>query len=324
MPDTATALWIVEPGRAQLRDVTLPALSCGDFEVRTLYSGVSRGSEALIFQGAVPVSEHQRMRAPFQEGEFPGPVKYGYISVGLIEAGPEEAVGQPVFCLYPHQTRYRVPGDAVYAIPNDVPLERAVLAAQMETAVNGLWDAGPLLGERISVVGAGVLGCLCAWLASRVPGCDVELIDTNPRRASTATALGVGFSLPGDARLDADLVFHTSGAAGGLSTALRLAAFEARIIELSWFGASPVSAPLGEAFHQRRLTLRSSQVGSIPLQQRARWDHRRRMQLALSLLADPVLDALITGEDSFREMPRVLEKLVTAPGDALMHRICYQ
>lgn len=316
-------LWVVEPGRAELRTESLRPLSHGEVGVRTLYTGVSRGTEALVFRGGVPASEHQRMRAPFQEGEFPGPVKYGYINVGCIEDGPDGHIGQLVFCLFPHQTRYRVAADAVYPIPTQVPAERAILAAQMETAVNALWDAKPLLGERVSVVGGGTLGFLCAWLTSRIPGCDVELIDTNPRRASTASALGLTFSAPEDARPESDLVIHCSGTSDGLKLSLSLAGFEARIIELSWFGTTSVKVPLGEAFHSRRLTLRSSQVGSLPLQQSGRWDYRRRMQLALSLLSNAELDALITGEDTFSELPRVLETLSTAPGDTLMHRIRY-
>lgn len=323
--DSAVALWLVAPGRAELRTELLPTRRQGEVEVTTLFSGISRGTETLVFRGEVPVSEYQRMRAPFQAGDFPAPVKYGYINVGqIIVADLSELIGQLVFSLYPHQTRFRVPASAVYPLPATVPADRAVLTAMMETAINALWDAGPSLGDRIAIVGAGVLGCLCGWLASRIPGCDVELIDVNPSRAKTAAALGVRFSDPGGARPEADLVIHASGTAAGLTSALALAGLEAKVFELSWFGNKPVTLPLGEAFHQRRLSLCSSQVGSLPLRQRARWDHRRRMQLALSLLADPRLDALITGEDAFTDLPQVMERLATAPGDTLMHRIRYR
>lgn len=322
-PDTALAFWLAEPGRGELREEVLAPLGPAEVEVRTLYSGISRGSEGLVFRGEVPVSEHQRMHAPFQVGEFPAPVKYGYISVGRIAGGDALEHGQPVFCLYPHQSRYRVPASAVHRLPAQVPAERAVLAAQLETAINALWDATPRLGDRISVIGAGTLGCLCAWLASRIPGCEVELVDTNPRRAWIAAALGLAFAAPAEARTEADLVIHASGSAAGLTSALGVAGDEARLVELSWFGTAPVALPLGGAFHARRLTLRSSQVGRLPLKQCARWDHRRRMQLALSLLADPVLDNLITGEDGFDALPQVMATLATAPGDTLMHRIRY-
>jgi threonine dehydrogenase-like Zn-dependent dehydrogenase len=321
--DHALAFWISAPGRGEIRREPLPAPGDGDVLVRTLYSGISRGTETLVFRGGVPPSEHVRMRAPFQMGDFPGPVKYGYVSVGLVERGPPELAGRAVFCLHPHQTRYVVPADAVLPIPDGVPPARAVLAANMETALNGLWDAAPRIGDRIAVVGGGTLGCLVAWLAGRIPGCEVQLVDIDPGRAATAGALGVGYASPDAARGDNDLVIHASGAPAGAATALALAGFEATVVELSWFGAAPVPLPLGEGFHARRLTLRSSQVGHVATAQRARWTHRRRLAAALALLRDPALDALITGEDRFGDLPAVMARLDRAPGGALCHRIAY-
>jgi len=277
----------------------------------------------LVFRGEVPPSEYQAMRAPFQVGDFPGPVKYGYSSVGVVETGPEDLLGRLVFCLYPHQTRYRVPARALHPLPQRVPPGRAVLAANLETAVNGLWDAAPRVGDRIAVIGGGTLGCLVAWLAGRIPGCQVELIDTNPRRASIAKALGVTFAAPESATPEVDRVIHASGAPAGLALGLALAGFEAMVLELSWYGTRQVALPLGESFHRRRLTLRSSQVGSVATAQRARWDHRRRLGLALSLLTDPALDRLITGEDAFVDLSEVQARLARDPGDTLMHRIRY-
>lgn len=317
----AHAFWVTAPGRGEIRAERLPAAGCGDAVVRTLYSGISRGTESLVQAGRVPPSDYARMRAPFQAGEFPAPVKYGYANVGLVEAGPAALNGRTVFCLYPHQTRYVVPADALHVLPGAVPPGRAVLAANLETALNGLWDAGPLPGDRIAVVGGGTVGCLVAWLAGRIPGCIVELVDVAPARAAIAATLGVRFASPGSAARDADLVIHASGAPAGLATALELAGVEATVVELSWFGDRAVSLPLGGAFHARRLTLRSSQVGSLPPAQRPRWTHRRRLELALALLADPALDALISGESAFAELPAVLPTL--AAGDALCHRIRY-
>ena len=291
--------------------------------VRALFSGVSRGTEALVFQGRVPVSEYERMRAPFQAGVFPAPVKYGYASVGTVERGPSNLEGRYVFTLYPHQTRYVVPVRSVSVLPDTVPPPRAVLAANLETAINGVWDARPHVGDRIAIVGAGTVGCLVAWIAGRIAGCDVELVDVNPQRAPVARALGVRFAEPATARADADVVIHASGSAAGLSLALRLAAFEATIVEMSWYGDQAVEVALGEGFHARRLTLTSSQVGRVASTQRARWDPARRMQLALSMLADPVLDVLITGESEFDAMPDVMATLAAAPGNTLCHRIRY-
>jgi len=319
----ARAFWVVAPGVGEIRGESLPQAAADEVAVRTRYGAISRGTEALVFRGEVPPGEAARMRAPFQAGEFPGPVKYGYISVGVVDAGPAALAGRTVFCLYPHQTRYVVPAAAVHVVPDGVPAARAVLAANMETAVNALWDGAPRVGDRIAVVGGGVVGCLVAWLAGRMPGCRVELVDANPARAGIAAALGVAFATPGEAAPDADLVFHASGAPEGLATALALAAFEATIVELSWYGTRAVPAPLGEAFHSRRLTLRASQVGAVATHQRARWTHRRRMALALALLADPRLDALVTGESRFEALPETMARLARGPGAALCHRILY-
>ncbi len=321
--DDTLAFWIAAPGRGELRHEAVPTPGIEEASVRTLFTGVSRGTESLIFGGHVPAGEYQRMRAPFQLGDFPGPVKYGYSNVGQVTQGPATLTGKSVFCLYPHQQQYVVPCDALYLLPEGVPAARAVLAANLETALNGLWDAGAAPGDRISVIGAGSVGCLTAWLAARIPGCDVELVDHNASRAAIARGLGVRFAQPGGATPEADVVFHASGSTEGLSLALHIAAFEATVVELSWYGDRPVTLPLGEAFHARRLTLKSSQVGAIGGARRARWSLRRRMELALCLLTDPALDLLINSESRFEELPQTLERLSRAPGDVIMHRVRY-
>jgi threonine dehydrogenase-like Zn-dependent dehydrogenase len=321
--DDTLAFWIAAAGRGELRREALPTPSAQEASVRTLFSGVSRGTESLVFGGRVPRGEYERMRAPFQAGQFPAPVKYGYSNVGQVLHGPPDLAGKTVFCLYPHQQCYVVPCEALYLLPDSVPAARAVLAANLETAVNGLWDCGAAPGDRIAVIGAGTVGCLIAWLAARIPGCEVELIDLNSHRAAIAQALGVRFARPSEATPEADVVLHASGSAEGLSLALRLAGFEATVTELSWYGDQPVTLALGEAFHARRLSLKSSQVGAIGGTHRARWSLRRRMQLALSLLAEPVLDILINSEGRFEALPQTLEQLSRAPGNVIMHRVTY-
>jgi threonine dehydrogenase-like Zn-dependent dehydrogenase len=321
--DDTLAFWIAAPGHGELRREAVAPPGALEASVRTLYSGVSRGTESLVFAGRVPGSEYERMRAPFQVGQFPGPVKYGYASVGQVLQGPPGLAGQNIFCLYPHQQRYTVAADALYVLPDAVPPGRAVLAANLETALNGLWDAGVSPGDRVTVIGAGSVGCLAAWLAARIPGCEVQLIDINAQRAAVAQALKVSFALPGTARPEADVVVHASGTGDGLSLAMRIAGFEATVVELSWYGDRPVTLALGEAFHARRLTLKSSQVGSIGATHRARWSLKRRMQLALSLLTDPALDVLINSEGHFEDLPQTLERLARAPGDVIMHRVKY-
>jgi NADPH:quinone reductase-like Zn-dependent oxidoreductase len=319
----ARAFWIVEPGRGEIREEILPRAGSDDVEVRALFSGISRGTEALVFKGRVPPSEYARMRAPFQAGEFPAPIKYGYASVGCVDRGPRDVEGRNVFVLYPHQTRYVVPARSAYVLPEGVPPGRAILAANLETAINGLWDARPHVGDRIAVVGGGTVGCLVAWLARQIAACDVQLIDVNPQRRAIAAKLGVSFALPDEAQERADVVIHASGSPSGLDLALRLAAFETAIIEMSWYGSESVPLALGGAFHAKRLSLVSSQVGSVAASQRARWDHRRRMELAISMLREPVLDALITGESEFDRLPDVMAGLANGAGDTLCHRIRY-
>lgn len=319
----ARAFWTVAPGRGEIRDARLMPLAPGAVRVAALVSAVSRGTESLVFLGKVPQSQYQAMRCPFQDGAFPFPVKYGYASVGRVEAGPETLLGRRVFCLHPHQDRYDVPADAVLPVPDAVPDARAALAANMETAINALWDAAPLVGDRIAVVGAGVVGGLVAALAARLPGARVILVDTNPHRRTLAEALGCSFAKPDNAPREADLVIHASGSEAGLATALGLAGFEATVLELSWYGAAPVAAPLGEAFHSQRLTLRASQVGNVAPARRARRSRRQRLALALELLADPVYDHLLTGESGFTELPAALAHLAAAPGDALCRIVRY-
>ncbi len=318
----AQACWVSEANKAELREERLAPPEEGEALVRTLFSAISRGTETLVFQGRVPASEHHRMRAPFQEGDFDGALKYGYINVGIVEEGPEPLVGRRVFCLYPHQTRYVVPVAALSVLPEGLESTRALLLAGMETALNALWDAAPKIGDKISVVGGGVVGCLCAYLAARVPGTQVELIDTNADRATVASALAIPFALPEEARSDADLVIHVSGSEEGLRTAFRLAGREATIVEVSWFGDQQVSLPLGEAFHSQRLRLVSSQVGALPASQLARWDHGRRLECAMGLLVDPVLEHLSDGESNFSDLPQALARVAEEPG-ALCHRIRY-
>jgi threonine dehydrogenase-like Zn-dependent dehydrogenase len=322
MPE-ARQFWIRSPGRGEILRARLASRQPHEVLVRARYSGISRGTEALVFRGEVPPSQHAVMRAPFQEGEFPGPVKYGYASVGDVEEGDQALVGRTVFCLYPHQDRYLVPADAVTLLPDGVPPPRAVLGANMETAVNVVWDAKPAAGDRVIVVGGGVVGLLTAWLCRHTPGADVTVVDLNPARAAAAAALGVPFLGEPPHGADADLVVHASGQPEGLASALALAGPEATIVEASWYGVRSVPLPLGEAFHSRRLTIRSSHVGRVPPERTPRWTRQRRLRLALTLLRDPRLDALITGESAFEELPGVLEELSRGSGSALCHRIRY-
>ncbi len=294
-----------------------------DVLVRALCSGVSRGTETLVFRGGVPADQHRAMRAPFQDGDFPGPVKYGYLSVGVVEEGPAALTGQRVFCLHPHQTAYVVPAAAVTPIPDAVPSERAVLAGTVETAVNAVWDAAPLIGDRIAVVGAGMVGACIARLLARIPGTTVTLVDTEPTRADVAAALGVGFAAPADATGDCDLVVHASATSAGLQRSLELLAPEGTVLDVSWYGDRAVTVPLGGAFHSSRLTIKASQVGMISPARRGRRSTGDRLALALELLADPAFDALLTSRSSLADLPAVLARLADGDRTTLCHTIDY-
>lgn len=331
----ATAFWVEAPGVGKLRRSLLPDTPAGSVRIQALHSGISRGTEATVFHGRVPAEVAANMAAPFQEGTLPGPVKYGYASVGRIIEAPRSAqasdelgadelgAGDLVFCLFPHQDHYVVPAAAARRVPRGVPARRAVLAANAETALNAVWDAAIGPGDAVSVVGGGVLGCLIAWLAGGIPGTRVTLVDVRPDRAATAVALGVGFSLPAQAPVEQDAVIHTSGSAAGLATCLSLAGDEAVVLEVSWYGTNIVPVSLGGAFHHRRLQLRSSQVGHLPPSRRPRWDYDRRMHTALALLTDPRLDVLLEADVPFAELPARMAELTADGAGGLCHPVRY-
>ena len=321
--EAAEALWYIGPGQSEIRHEALAPRSAGEIRVRALYGAISRGTEALVLAGRVPAGEFERMRAPFMGGSFPFPVKYGYSTVGRVEEGPADLVGQMVFVLHPHQRLFNVPSSAVVTLPDNVPPQRAVLAANMETALNAVWDAAPGPTGRIAIVGAGVVGALVAYLCGQQAGADVTLVDINPARAELARKLGVKFALPGAAPPDCSLVVHASGSAAGLASALSMAAFEATVLEMSWYGDAQVPVPLGGAFHSRRLRLVSSQVGHVAQSHRPEWTHHRRLTEAVKLLADARLDALLAPAVAFQDLPRRLPDILAAKSGILCQLIAY-
>lgn len=323
-PDSfdATALWITAPERCELRREPVVRSDHGNVIVESLFGAISRGTERLIFEGRVPPGEYGRMKGPNQEGSFPFPVKYGYAVVGRVAAGPDHTLGSIVFALHPHQDRFVASLEDLVPVPDGIPPERAVLAANMETALNIVWDAGILPGDRVAVVGGGLVGSLAASLCARVPGTQAWLVDVDPARRPVAEALGLRFAEPNDAPSDLDVVVHSSGSAKGLELSIAIAGFEARIVEASWYGEGDTPVPLGGAFHSRRLSLVASQVGSVPPARRARWTNRRRMESALQLLADDRIEALISGESRFADLEAAYADILSAPG-TLCHRIRY-
>jgi NADPH:quinone reductase-like Zn-dependent oxidoreductase len=317
---------MVGPGTGEIRPVELPRTGPGEVLVRTLHSAVSRGTETLVLQGRVPPSQHAVMRAPFQDGDFPWPVKYGYLNVGTVEEGPADLLGRTVFTLFPHQSAFVVPVEAVSVVPDGVPPERAVLAGTVETAVNALWEAQPLVGDTVAVVGAGMVGCCVARLLAGIPGARVTLVDVDPTRAPVAQALGVGFADAGQARdvaAGCDLVVHSSATSAGLQLSLDLLAPEGTVLELSWYGDTEVRLALGGSFHSDRLTIRASQVGEVARSRRSRRSRAQRLAIALGLLRDPAFDALLTGSSPFEDLPDVVQRLADGRLPAICHTITY-
>jgi NADPH:quinone reductase-like Zn-dependent oxidoreductase len=322
-PLRATAYWTTAPGQGTLRHERLRVPGPGEALVRTRHSGISRGTEMLVHTGRVPQEIAAGMRAPFQEGSLPGPVKYGYLSVGVVESGPEDLLGRDVFCLFPHQDRYVVPVAALVPLPDGVPPRRAVLAGAVETAVNALWDAAPRLGDRVAVVGAGMIGSAVAALLRTFPLDRLQLLDVDPGRRAIGSALGVEVVDPAEAADGCDLVVHASATSAGLQRSLELLGDEGEVIELSWYGTQEVSIPLGSVFHPRRLTIRGSQVGEVAAARRARRTHTDRLSLALRLLRDDALDVLITGSSPFTELPDTMRRIASGELPALCHVVDY-
>lgn len=323
-PHHARAYWVVEPGRGEIRSHTVHCPGPDEVLVRALFSGVSRGTEALVFRGEIPPDQYAVMRAPFQQGDFPGPVKYGYLSVGIVEDGPAHLVDRTVFSLYPHQTRYVVPADAVVPVPEDVPAQRAVLTGAVETAVNGLWDVPPLIGDRVSVVGGGMVGCCAARLLARLPGVEVTLVDVDDSRQSIAEALGVAFARPEEAKGGQDLVVHASATSAGLQTSLDLLRSEGTVLDLSWYGTHGVALDLGGSYHSGRLRIRSSQVGTMATARRGHRSPTDRKALSLQLLRDPAFDALLSGVTPFAQLPQVMAYLSEGRRPAICHVVTYE
>ncbi|KAB7743903.1 dehydrogenase [Nostocoides sp. F2B08] len=323
MAGEARAYWLREPGVGEIRSAELREPAAGEVLVRTLRSGVSRGTELLVFRGGVPADQYAAMRAPFQEGDFPGPVKYGYLNVGVVEHGPPRLLGRTVFCLYPHQTAYVVPEAGVVLVPDDVPVERAVLAGAVETAVNALWDAEAMVGDRVTVVGAGMVGLCVTRLLVRIPGTEVTVLDVDPSRAPVVEALGARFALPVDADRAQDVVVHASATSDGLQRSLDLLGPEGTVVDLSWYGDADVTLRLGGAFHSGRLRIRSSQVGTVSPARSARRTSGDRLRLALELLRDPAFDALLSGTSPFDDLPAVMACLANGTLDAVCHVVTY-
>jgi len=317
----AMRLTYPEKNSVILEPVDLKQLSKDEVLVKALYSGISRGTESLVYSGKVPSSEWSRMRCPNQTGEFSFPINYGYASVGkVISVGSDVTntkAGDKVFVLHPHQDRFIVGDSWINVLPDDLQdPEIAVLSANMETALNANWDADIENRKSIVVVGGGVVGILTAYVAKQLSGKKPVLIDIDERKAELANKFGFDFALARDAASEDfgkfECVFHTSASEKGLQLAIDLAVFEGRVIEMSWYGDKPISINLGGAFHSQRISLISSQVGHVSANKRQSHSHSDRMSLAMDLLRNSALKALLKPIVPFADLPDRLDEVLTS------------
>jgi threonine dehydrogenase-like Zn-dependent dehydrogenase len=321
---TGKALWYTGPMQAELREEDVRPPLADESRLIMLASSLSRGTERLIASGLVPPSEHERMRCPHQGGDFPYPVKYGYCAVARVQEGPAEYVGKRVFVLHPHQDVFNAKTAMLNPIPDEIPTPRATLAANMETALNAVWDSKMSAADRVTVVGGGLVGLLVTFIAARFPATEVTLVDIDPARAELASLFGARFALPADAPKDQDVVFHTSASQPGLSTAIHSAAKNGTVVELSWYGEKPLMVPLGGHFHASRVKLISSQVGTVSPDHAARgWVYSSRLQAALRLLRDERLDALLSETLPFPALPDAIPRLLAADAKGLVTVVTY-
>lgn len=303
----ATALWFPRARTVELRREVLPAPGPGEVRVRALASGLSHGTEMLVYRGEVPAGTGLDLST--LRGSFAFPISYGYASVGRVVSAAEDVdaprPGDLVFVHHPHQTGYVVPASLPVILPADLPPELGVFLANVETAINVMLDAHPRLGERVVIFGQGVVGLLLTQLARRTGVERIVTVDPIPLRRELSLRVGADVSLaPGDSvaaklrdltgGVGADLAVEASGNPAALAAALNCVAAEGTVVVSSWYGTKEVTLPLGEAFHRGRIRLVSSQVGSIDPALTARWNHRRRLDLARDLLPTLLLAPLIT------------------------------
>ncbi|MEN0004557.1 MAG: zinc-binding alcohol dehydrogenase [Bacteroidota bacterium] len=302
----SNALWHLSSSTSSLLSSAIPAPKEGQCLVKSEFSLISLGTERLVASGAVPVDLHQNMRVPYMEGSFELPVKYGYSLVGQVVTQGYPLSGKKVHLMHPHQSYCIVEAEALTLIPEKVPIRRAVLASNLETAVNAVWDSQVQIGDRVLVVGFGMIGALTALLLQQIAGVEVYIAERLPQRRALAQQLD--FQLLAE-ETDFDITFHTSSSSSGLQMAIDRLGYEGTSVELSWYGTKEVSMQLGASFHQQRKRLIASQVGQVPGSKQNRWDYRRRKQLVFQLLQQEKFDQLLTHEISLSEAPALFGKL---------------
>ena len=319
----AHGLWFLGANQFSIREETLRSPSTPYCVVKSICSGISQGTEQLVYSEAVPESIQHQMRCPYMGGDFPFPIKYGYSLVGEVVEGPENIVGRNVHMLHPHQDYGCVHPRDIYLLDDGILPEKAILASNMETAVNAVWDSQVTLGDRVLVVGFGNVGSLVARILSLSMGVEMFVTDTSALKRSMAQKMGFNVCEISQLKEEFDISFNVSASADGLQTAIDAVGYEGKIIELSWYGNRAVSLQLGGDFHIQRKTIISSQVSHIPSHRLARWDTIRRKKLVFSLLKQPEFEEHVTHNLRFSELPRILSESRSLFQDNLMIAVHY-
>jgi 2-desacetyl-2-hydroxyethyl bacteriochlorophyllide A dehydrogenase len=284
------SLYFTAPHTIDVREEPLPALAAGQVLAQTLCSAISPGTEMLVYRGQVPTEMAVDETIAALGGQFRFPLKYGYSAVGrVLELGPgvdSAWQGRTVFAFNPHESHVIADIAQLFPLPDDVDAETALFLPNMETAVNFLLDGAPLIGERVAVLGQGVVGLLTTALLARCPLANLTTFDHYPLRRETSLALGAHVSLSPESSpaLQADLTYELSGSPAALDAAIALTGFDGRIVVGSWYGQKRAALDLGGRFHRSRIRLISSQVSTLTPALSGRWDKARRLQVAWAML----------------------------------------
>ena len=336
---SAISVWFTSPRTVELRASSVAVPARGEVRIQTLFSGISHGSEMTVYRGDVPASLSLDATLPTLQGTFEFPVKYGYASVGrVIDFGADVTgvlEGDLVFAFNPHETCYTVPAGVVIKLPRELNPRIGIFTANVETALNALLDATPRLGERVLVIGQGVVGLLITQLVRRAGASLVITSDLHESRRQLSQLAGADVTLdPSTERITervhaltggvgADVVIEASGEPRVLDEAIGAAAQEGRVVIVSWYGTKRADLGLGSDFHRKRLMLKSSQVSNLDPSLAPRWTIARRRELAVGYLSELLLDKLITRVLPFERAAEAYRIIDEQPGEVIQVALDY-
>jgi len=317
------SLWHLSDSQSVIKENTAQNPSPSFLKIQSHFSLISTGTERLVACGEVPGSVHDDMKVPYMEGAFPFPIKYGYSLVGKVITEGHSMTGKLVHAMHPHQDFCLINESDLFEIHSNIPAQRATLASNLETALTAVWDAQVNIGDRVLIVGFGLIGSLIARLLSFIPAIYFQIIEIDKERIQHAEKLGFPVSAILRKHSKFDIAFHTSATAEGLQTCIDGVGLEGKIIELSWYGKKPVKINMGGSFHSQRKQIISSQVGKLPSKYNARWDMKRRKKVVFELLENALFDQQITHFIKFVDTPTFFADLRAGKAKGLAYCIEY-